>query len=304
MSMPRPANPAPTPPWAGDPPPAPPRMAPVLAGPWTPPGPALTGPPRPSRWRRLLPPWLLVLGTGLVLYFIDYAALLLTRNIMYVPSLIAVGALTVPAAFLVYVSRAARASEVPPWGFTMCALWGGVLGTVIAGIVELDTLHILGALPAPLIGLIEESVKLAVPVVVFATVRRYRGREINGLVIGVSVGMGFAVFETMGYGFAGLLASRGNVAVVDHLLLLRGLLAPAGHIAWTGLACAALWRAGIRGAPRAVLGFVATFVLVVALHALWDGVGTWWAYLGIAVVGLGLLGRRIRRAGTADPVRS
>ena len=264
----------------------------ALAGPWSPPGPPA---PAPRWWPRLLPPWLLVLGTGLLLYLIDYAALLLTGNIMYVPSLIALGAITVPAAFLVYVSRAAGASEVTPLGLTICALWGGVTGTVIAGIIELDTFKALGALPALLIGLTEESVKLAVPLLVLATVRRYRGREINGLVIGVAVGMGFAVFETMGYGFAALLASHGNVAAMDHLLLLRALLAPAGHIAWTGLASAALWRAGVRGTPRAVVGFVATFLLVVALHAMWDGLATWWAYLLIATVGLGLLLLRIHR---------
>jgi RsiW-degrading membrane proteinase PrsW (M82 family) len=277
-------RPVPAEPW---PPPSP---LSALAGPWSPPGPPHFGPRR-----RLLPPWLLVLGTGLVLYLIDYAALLVTRNIMYVPSLIAIGAITVPAAFLVYVSRAARASEVPPWGLMMCALWGGVLGTVMAGVIELDTFRALGTLPALFIGLTEESVKLAVPLLVLATMRRYRHLEINGLVIGVAVGMGFAVFETMGYGFAALLASRGNIAAVDHLLLLRGLLAPAGHIAWTGLATAALWRAGIRRTPRAVVGFFATFLLVVTLHALWDGFAAWWTYLLIAIVGLSLLRLRIHR---------
>ena len=60
------------------------------------------------------------------------------------------------------------------------------------------------------------------------------------MIIGVASGMGFATLETMGYGFSALLSS-GNLAEVDQTLLLRALLSPAGHVAWTGLTAAALW---------------------------------------------------------------
>jgi protease PrsW len=52
--------------------------------------------------------------------------------------------------------------------------------------------------------------------------------------------MGFAALETMGYGFVTLLASRGNLALLEEALLARGLASPAGHAAWTGLVCAVL----------------------------------------------------------------
>ena len=41
----------------------------------------------------------------------------------------------------------------------------------------------------------------------------------------------------MGYGFSALLAS-GSLAEVEQTLLLRALLSPAGHVAWTGLTVA------------------------------------------------------------------
>src|SRR3712207_285958 len=46
----------------------------------------------------------------------------------------------------------------------------------------------------------------------------------------------------MGYGFVSLLSSKDNLGVLDEVLLVRGLTSPAGHMAWTGLVCAVLWR--------------------------------------------------------------
>ena len=53
--------------------------------------------------------------------------------------------------------------------------------------------------------------------------------------------MGFAALETIGYGFAAAQASSG-IGAVETTLIVRGLLSPAGHGAWTGLVCAVLWR--------------------------------------------------------------
>jgi protease PrsW len=84
----------------------------------------------------------------------------------------------------------------------------------------------LGFLPTLGIGLIEESAKLIVPLV-FYFIGRYRS-EAAGIVLGVASGMGFAAFETMGYGFVSLVQSGGNIGIVDVVLLIRGLTAPAG----------------------------------------------------------------------------
>ena len=92
-----------------------------------------------------------------------------------------------------------------------------------------------------------------------------------GVIIGVASGMGFATLETMGYGFNALLSS-GSLADVQQTLLLRALLSPAGHVAWTGLTAAALWPLpSAQRKGRAVLTVIGTFVLAVLLHAAWDG---------------------------------
>jgi RsiW-degrading membrane proteinase PrsW (M82 family) len=151
----------------------------------------------------------------------------------------------------------------------------------------------MAVMPTFVVGLIEESAKLLVPLALLL-LTGYRSAA-DGLVIGVTVGMGFAVLETMGYGFVTLLLSKGNIGAVEQLLFLRGVLAPAAHLAWTGLSCAALHRAWSSGRPRAVLAFVGMFVLVVVLHGLWDAMSSPLAYLVLGLVSLGLLGREVRR---------
>jgi len=79
----------------------------------------------------------------------------------------------------------------------------------------------------------------------------------------------------MGYAFVVLLQSKGNLAVVDNVLFVRGILSPAAHMAWTGIAAAALWDAGAhRWRGASALRFVGAFLVVVALHTAWDALGS------------------------------
>ncbi len=94
----------------------------------------------------------------------------------------------------------------------------------------------------------------------------------------------------MGYAFVTLITSKGDVSAVDGVLALRGILSPAGHMAWTGLACAALGVAVAEHWSRsATTRFVLAFLAAVALHTAWDSIGTLASYLVIAGVGLGSL---------------
>ena len=193
--------------------------------------------PRVGRWA-----WLPVLLVGLGLVVAVQRALALTQNPNLIPALLLLGALVIPVAFVVYLNGRNPAFDVPLITLLLCGLIGGVLGVVIAGLGEADALRDLGALPTLVIGLIEEAAKLIVPLAVLLFTR-YRTTTANGLLIGACVGVGFAVLETMGYGFTTLLRSHGDLPYVETVLLIRGLASPAGHATWTGLAAAALWRA-------------------------------------------------------------
>ena len=255
--------------------------------------------------------WLQIFVSGVVLLFLVERTLVSTSNPNYLPSVILLGAFLVPVTFVSYLYERLPDWDVPLPSLAVCFLWGGVLGTVVAGTLEYDVLRSLGFLPKLGIGLIEEGAKLIVPLIFFF-LGRYRS-EAAGIVLGVATAAGFASLETMGYGFVSLLQSRGNLGILDEVLLVRGLTSPAGHMSWTGLVCAVLWRERLR-AGHATLNWriVGAFFTAVVLHALWDTFASaksatfvgWLSvkFLGVvvALVSLVVLLRRVREARRAQ----
>jgi protease PrsW len=237
-------------------------------------------------------PWIQTLVAGGILWVLLDWATIASQNINLVPSLILVGASLGPVAFTAFVYE--RAREVPSYMLLWCFIAGGALGVVAASVLEYRTILDLGALPTLAIGLIEETCKLIVPVVIFLAAPRFRS-EADGLLFGVASGLGFAAFESMGYGLTALLLSNGDIGHIEQLLFVRTVLAPAGHGAWTGLVCAMLWRARTRDSGWPAVA--AAFVTAVILHALWDASQHLWQQGVLAVVSLSLLLWRLAVAG-------
>ncbi|HVQ91010.1 MAG TPA: PrsW family glutamic-type intramembrane protease [Mycobacteriales bacterium] len=213
-------------------------------------------------------PWIAVLVVGAALYAAVLAAVLGTGDVLYVPSLLLLGAAVVPVAFITFVSGLDRGGVLSFSRIAAAAAVGGIVAVVVAGPLEYAAAHQLGSLPAWGIGLIEESAKLAIPA---ALLLWRRPSPLDGVVLGVAVGSAFAMLETMGYALVALLQQGGNLDAVTHILMIRSVSEPGGHAAWTGLACAALFS--IRGSARLWRGwlrFVAVFVGVIWLHATWD----------------------------------
>jgi RsiW-degrading membrane proteinase PrsW (M82 family) len=228
-----------------------------------------------------------VLIVGAALYGLLLLALERTGDPLYVPSVILVGAAVVPIAFVTFISGRRLVFGVRGTAIGLTALLGGLVGVLVAGTVEYATLHTFGAVPLLGVGLIEEAAKLLVPLAVLVLLRRRR-QPADGLLLGVAAGAGFAVLETMGYALVALVESQGDLTVLNSILVDRGLLSPAAHMAWTGLAAAALWRAADRRwRGRSMVAFVGVFLLVAVLHALWDGTTSGWAHAGLAVVSMG-----------------
>jgi protease PrsW len=259
---------------------------------------------RTRLWRRH---WFQIFVSGLVLLFLVERTLVATGDPNYIPSALLLGAFLVPITFTTYLYERLPDWEVPLPPVAICFIWGGVLGTVVAGTLEYDVMRSLGFLPKLGIGVIEEGAKLILPLVFFF-LGRYRS-EAAGIVLGVATAMGFAAIETMGYGFTSLLVSKGNLGLLDGVLLVRGLMSPAGHAAWTGLVCAVLWRERLK-AGHATLNWRVggAFATAAILHALWDTFAgmksaTFVEFLSIqlvslliAIISLTLLIRRVREA--------
>ncbi|MFC5261779.1 PrsW family intramembrane metalloprotease [Kribbella qitaiheensis] len=240
-----------------------------------------------------------VIGAGL--YLLVLAVLTETGNPNLFPTLILLGAMVVPLTFVTFAAgRSGRwLIDGPTLGISL--LFGGVIGVVVAGLLEYDAMRRLGALPMLGVGLIEEAAKLIVPVILLVFFgHRYRHSIGGGIVIGVAVGTGFAVLETMGYAFVALLQSDGSVGAAEETLFIRGLLAPAGHAAWTGLTCWGLWRFAVEPTGRRFLGFLGLYAVAVALHTTWDGIGGKVTYAIVGAISIGLLLFGLKRSQAID----
>jgi RsiW-degrading membrane proteinase PrsW (M82 family) len=255
--------------------------------------------------------WFQTLVSGLILFYLAQQALIDTQNPNFVPTLILLGAFLTPVAFVTYFYERQPIRNVPLGTVAMCFFWGGVVGTLVAGFLEYETLRRLSMSSLLGVGVIEEGAKLLFPFALYLH-GRYRS-ESEGLLFGVAAGMGFAALETMGYAFVALLTSHGSLGALDGTLLIRGLLAPAGHAAWTGLVCAVAWRERERVGHVVLNGAVlSAFLVAVGLHALWDIVNSVdtpffviWAALQllsllVALISLTLLVRRVRESRKLD----
>ena len=259
--------------------------------------------------------WFQIFVGGLVLLYVVERALVATANPIYFPSVILLGAFLVPVTFTTYLYGRLPEWDVPIQPIAICFVGGGVIGTVVAGTLEYDVLRNLGLFSLLGVGVIEEGAKLLFPLI-FYFAGRYRS-EAAGIVLGVATAMGFAALETMGYGFVTLLQSRGNLGALDEILLVRGLMSPAGHAAWTGLICAVLWRERQRAGHITVnVRVLSAFITAAVLHAFWDTFNslrgpTLVSFLSIeflsllvALASLVLLIRRIREADRQSSLRT
>ena len=232
--------------------------------------------------------WLLALVLGVLAYVATFVLMLLTGNPMMLPTVLLVGAAVIPLTVLLLAQSSRIGPLVPTRIVLVTAALGGLFAICAAGLEESIAGLLFGRASILLVGIIEESAKLVVPLLVLALAHRVtRG---GGIVIGIAAGTGFAVLETMGYGFAALLARDGGLGALDATLILRGILVPAGHVAWTGAICAALWYlVETSHKVRGVIALVAAYAGAIILHTAWDATASGALHLLIGVISVGAL---------------
>ncbi|MFE1952346.1 PrsW family intramembrane metalloprotease [Streptomyces sp. NPDC059524] len=241
-----------------------------------PPGPQV----RAGLWKRCL--W-----GGLTLWVLTALVTYATKNTTLLPTLILLGSFLVPAVFVLWAYER-HGRDLGVHLILGCFLVGGVLGVLGASVMEYYLLH-----PSLWIfvgvGLIEEAVKLLALMYVLRRYPHIRGLR-AGLVLGATVGFGFAAFESAGYAFNAAVTMKGiDLRSLLETEVLRGLLAPFGHGLWTAIAGAALvaFRRP-NGRYRFAAPVVTTYLGVSLLHALWDsmhGIALW---LVARITGAGL----------------
>jgi protease PrsW len=235
--------------------------------------------------------WLRTLVGGSAIFALVTVAAESTGNIHLVPVVLVLGALLIPVTFVVYMFERLPVDPAILPALAVCFGAGGSIGVAAAAILEYQTLRDLGALPMLAVGVIEESVKLVFPLLLLVQ-GRFRSPG-TGLLVGVASGMGFAALETMGYGLVALILSQGQIGPAEEVLLIRGVLSPFGHAAWTGLVCAALWRAYY--GERRWRTVAAAFAAAVLLHATWDSTDSTLVRLAVGTISGAVVAAQVRQ---------
>ncbi|MHB0877926.1 MAG: PrsW family intramembrane metalloprotease [Anaerolineae bacterium] len=211
---------------------------------------------------------------GLAVYVACVALLYLTENPNLFPTVVLVGSLLVPMAYVAYFYERRHLSRISVPLVARAFIYGGLLGVIAASILEplfLEPLRMVGLTVGVIlgVGLIEEAAKVLGLFVVAH--KRPHHTEITGIVLGAAAGMGFAMLESMGYAFTAFLRSQGSVTDTVTVTLVRGLVSPLGHGTWTAIIGGMLFRESAPGHYRLTRSLVLTYLLVSLLHAAWDG---------------------------------
>jgi RsiW-degrading membrane proteinase PrsW (M82 family) len=215
--------------------------------------------------------WVRIFLGGLALWVATVVVTFLTRNPNLVPTLILIGSFLVPVTFVAYAFEHRASDTMTEHTIFVAFVYGGVLGVLGASVLEAyllgqSTLSYLG------VGLIEEGVKLAAVWFLARNLHTYNVRD--GIVLGATVGFGFAAFESAGYAFNALFTMRGlSLSGVVETEILRGILTPVGHGLWTGIMGGVLFHGARNGRLRLTFGIVIWYLIVSALHAFWDASG-------------------------------
>ncbi len=220
--------------------------------------------------------WLRVFLIGLLLFAITTVVMFLTENPNLYPTVILIGNFLVPITFVAFLYDHRHFSALTPTTIGVSFCIGGVLGVIGASIFE----SLLVPVPTSpgqelplssglLVGLIEEACKI-LAVIILAR-RMPHTSEMDGLLLGGAVGMGFAALESTGYAFTAFLTSGGHVSVSIVETVFRGLFAPFGHGVWTAILGAVLFRASGQRRFRITGTVIVAYLFVSVLHGLWDG---------------------------------
>ncbi len=220
-------------------------------------------------------PWLYsrVFAMFAIAFLLLYVCCSVFGNINTLPGFIVVGAFTVPLSTLILFLEVNAYRNVSIYDVGQTFLIGGcaslvatlLLFSIVGGGGELD---FFGAI---VVGVVEE---LGKAVIVYYFIKRMNKFNIlPALLIGASVGAGFAAFESAGYALNVLIA-YGWEAMMDNIIL-RGILSPGGHVAWAAITGAAFVIAS-RELPEFSTSvftnkrFLRLFLIPVLLHAAWD----------------------------------
>lgn len=256
--------------------------------------------------QRWAPRWWGVLLIGIVLWIATVAVTAFTLNPIMLPTVVLLGSFIVPVTAVVWYLDHDPSPALTPRRVLAAFLIAGVVGVLAASLLEYFLLlpGLIGNLE---VGLIEELVKAVAVVFVAWGLHRFDMRD--GIVLGATVGFGFAALESSGYALVSLFVEEGarlhlSLSAVVVTELIRGVLAPFGHGMWTAILGGVIFRSARNGHIRLTWGVVLAFLAVSVLHAAFDTVLGIVGFVVVSIVGLVplvILWRRSRPAVATSP---
>jgi RsiW-degrading membrane proteinase PrsW (M82 family) len=213
--------------------------------------------------------WVRVGIGGVLLWAVSILVILVTQDRILIPTVVLLGSFVVPVTWVTRAVERDDAEDLPLAVIMHTFFYGGAAGILTAALLETYLLRYSGQAFYIGVALIEEGVKLAV---LWRLSRRITDHSmVNGLVLGASVGFGFAAFESSGYALNALFGASGpSLSSLVATEAARGLLAPFSHGLWTAIAGAVLFRESRNGRFRFTARLLAVYLFVSLLHAIWD----------------------------------
>ena len=217
-------------------------------------------------------PWAFfkVFMVSLLVYLGFVFALNIFGNLKLVPGLIITGSFMIPMSLLIFFFEVNVPRNISLYQVLKLVFLGGILSLILS-LFLFRTTGLSGWLGAASAGIIEEIGKAGALLLVINRLQ-YRW-TLNGMLFGAAVGTGFAAFESAGYALEQLLASGGG-AMLDNITYRGFLSMVGGHVLWTSMVGAAIWR--IRGDQDFHFGmvkdsrFLRVLGIAMALHMVWN----------------------------------
>jgi RsiW-degrading membrane proteinase PrsW (M82 family) len=239
--------------------------------------------------RSWAPRWWAVLVIGLVLWIATVATAFLTGNIILLPTVVLIGSFLVPVTGVTWYLDHDPSPMLSPRRIIAAFIIAGVVGALAATVLESWLVRGSGAIGFMKVGLIEEFVKGAGIVLFALGMRSFTTRD--GIVLGATVGFGFAALESSGYALVSLFVVQGghlylSLSSVVFTELIRGVLAPFSHGLWSAVLGGVIFHAARNGRLRPSLSILVAYLGVSILHAAFDTFGSVVAYVVISIVGL------------------
>jgi protease PrsW len=235
------------------------------------------------------PRWWAVLLIGLALWAASVGVAFFTSNVLLLPTIVLVGSFLVPVTAVVWYLDHDPSPALSPRRIVAGFVIAGVIGVLAASVLESWLVLGPGLIGNLTVGLIEELVKGAAVVLIAWGLASFGTRD--GLVLGATVGFGFAALESSGYALVSLFVVQGgqlSLSLTSVVLteLVRGVLAPFGHGLWTAILGGVIFHGARRGHLRFTWSVVAAYLGVSILHAAFDSFGGIPGYIVISIIGL------------------